>query len=102
MANLIRDNMPLVHSAIAAYLSDEISFHRYGAGSFETTASNLPPVGDEAVQQGNNIMLFMSLSQCAGTAPTTQDRTTKNGLEYRITDVVADDYDGFNLSLRKT
>jgi hypothetical protein len=102
MANLLRDSMPVLHEALKEYLSDPVVFHRFGGSSFSSSASPLSPAGDEPVQQGNNLRLFMSLSQCGNVAPTTQDRITKNGTTYRVTDVVADDYDGFNLSLRKS
>ena len=102
MANLIRQNIGLLHNALESYLSDVVTFQRSGSAPFETTASPLPPAGEEATQQGNNLRLFMSLSQCGGQAPTTQDRITISAVPYRITDVVADDYNGFNLSLRKT
>jgi hypothetical protein len=100
MPNLIRDNMPLVHSAIEEFLSDEVVLLRVGHAPLQTSASPLPPVEEEAVQQGNNLRLFMSLTQCGGIAPTTLDQVTKGLVTYRITDVVADDYDGFSLSLR--
>lgn len=102
MANLIRENTPVLHEALEQFLSDPVVFHRYGEAPFETIACPLPPVGEEAVQQGNNLRIFMTLAWCGGSAPTLQDRITKNSVLYRITDVAADDYNGFSLSLRRS
>jgi hypothetical protein len=102
MANVLRQAMPLLHDALDQFLSDPIVYQRAtGGASFETKASPAEIAGDEAVTQGNNLRLFMSLLQCGGVAPVQNDLVTKAGQVYRVADVVADDFDGFTLSLRK-
>jgi hypothetical protein len=46
MANLIRDNMPLVHDAIAAYLSDEAEYRPVAGGPYLIAASPFDPPQD--------------------------------------------------------
>lgn len=102
MPNLLRQAMPLLHEALDKFLSDSVTYQRAAGGaSFETNASPAAIAGEEAVTQGNNLRLFMSLAQCGGVSPVQNDLITKAGQIYRVADVVADDFDGFTLSLRK-
>lgn len=100
MGNLIRDNRPLIHGMMRDYFSDPITYQRSSGAPLQTTASQLRPAGEESVQQGSNLRLFMSLTQCGGSPPVKGDSITKNTIEYKVSDVTADDYDGYQLSLR--
>lgn len=46
MANLIREIMPLVHAAIAEYLSDEAEFRPLSGAPFAIAASPFDPIQD--------------------------------------------------------
>ena len=101
MSNVFRALMPLLHRAKAQLASDAVTYKPAGQSEFQTSASPLTPQGVESVQQGNNLHVAMTKLQLGAIVPATGDEITRLGVLYRVVDVVADDYDGYSLSLRR-
>lgn len=102
MANILRDLIPKAYELIHDALGDPVSYKRGAAEPFATTAVLLSNVGDEAVKNGNSIQLFMSLAALNAVPPAVGDLVTFAGVQYRVVDPVSNDYDGFQISGRRT
>jgi len=101
MSNQFRQFMPLLHRAKVQLISDPITYKRQSLDPIETTASPIGVLGIEAEQFGNNLQIAMSSLQLGALVPQIGDEVTWLSVDYKVTDVRADDYGSWNLSLRR-
>lgn len=99
--NILKDILPIAYQTIEQVTSDAIEYER-GSGVFvATTATSIPTAGDEPIQSGNQLRLFMSQSQIGLTPPVRGDLVKKDGNTYVVNAVRSNDYDGYFLTLLK-